>query len=96
MADVPETFTCPECASVYEVTRTKLPEPDEDYAECVSCGCVMAKWNTSEVPLFRLIRTPDGRSPPEKTDSLTADQLPILFSGSLPAHCAAAPSTEAP
>jgi transcription elongation factor Elf1 len=66
MPEAPETFTCPECGSLYEVTRTKFAEPVEDYAECVECGCVMAEWNSSSVPLYRLIRTPDGRSPPEK------------------------------
>jgi transcription elongation factor Elf1 len=66
MPDAPETFTCPECGALYEVTRTKFPEPVEDCAECVECGCVMAEWNTSSVPLYRLIRTPGGRTPPEK------------------------------
>ena len=63
MPEAPETFTCPECGSVYEVT---FREPVEDYAECVECGCVMAEWNSYSVPLYRLIRRPDGRSPPEK------------------------------
>jgi uncharacterized Zn finger protein len=66
MPDTPETFTCPECGSVYEVTRMEFPEPVEDYAKCVECGCVMAEWNSSSLALYRLIRTPDGRSPPEK------------------------------
>jgi hypothetical protein len=35
MADAPETFSCPECRALYEVTRTTFPEPVEDYAECV-------------------------------------------------------------
>jgi hypothetical protein len=66
MAEAPETFTCSECGSVYEVTRTHFPEPVKDYAECVECGCLLAEWNTCSVPLYRLIRTPDGRSPSEK------------------------------
>jgi hypothetical protein len=44
----------------------EFSEPVEDWAECVECGCVMAEWNSSSLPLYRLIRTPDGRSPPEK------------------------------
>jgi uncharacterized Zn finger protein len=63
MADAPETFTCPECGALYEVTRTQFPEPVKD---CAECGCLLAEWNTSSVPLYRLIRTPDGRTPPDK------------------------------
>jgi transcription initiation factor TFIIIB Brf1 subunit/transcription initiation factor TFIIB len=48
MPATPENFTCPECGSVYEVTWTEFPEPVEDYAECVECGCVMAEWNTHQ------------------------------------------------
>ena len=66
MADAPETFSCPECRALYKVTRTTFPEPVEDYAECVECGCLLAEWSTSSVPLYRLVRTPDGRTPPEK------------------------------
>ena len=54
MADAPETFTCPECGALYEVTRTTFPEPVEDCAECVECGCLMAEWNTSSLLLYRL------------------------------------------
>ena len=66
MADAPETFTCSECGALYEVTRTNFPEPVEDCAECVECGCLMCEWSTTSVPLYRLIRTSDGRTPPEK------------------------------
>ena len=66
MADAPETFTCPECGALYEVARTNFPEPVEDRAECVECGCVLAEWNTTSVPLYRLVKTADGRTPPEK------------------------------
>jgi hypothetical protein len=66
MADAPETFTCSECGALYEVTRTQFPEPVKDRAECVECGCLLAEWNTSSVPLYRLIRTQDGQTPPDK------------------------------
>ena len=66
MADASETFTCSECGALYQVTRTQFPEPVKDRAECVECGCLLAEWNTSSVPLYRLIRTPDGRTPSDK------------------------------
>ena len=66
MAGAPETFTCSECGALYEVTRTQFPEPVKDRAECVECGCLMCEWSTTSVPLYRLIRTSDGRTPPEK------------------------------
>jgi hypothetical protein len=49
------------CGPLYEVTRTQFPEPLKDYAEC---GCLLAEWNTSSVPLYRLIE--NGRTPAEK------------------------------
>jgi hypothetical protein len=66
MPEPPETFTCSECGALYEVTRTNFPEPVEDCAECVECGCLMCEWSTTSVPLHRLIRTADGRTPPDK------------------------------
>ena len=66
MADTAETFTCPEGGALYEVTRTNFPEQVEDCAKCIECGCLKCKWNTTSVPLYRLIRTSDSRTPPEK------------------------------
>jgi uncharacterized paraquat-inducible protein A len=61
-----ETFSCSECGALYEVTRTHFEAAVEDYAECVVCGCTLAEWKTNDVPLYRLIRTPDGDQPAEK------------------------------
>ena len=80
MADASETFICPECGALYEVTRTNFPERVEDCADCIECGCLMCEWNTTSVPLYRLIRTSDGRRPPEKPID-----VPPVFSSSLSA-----------
>jgi hypothetical protein len=66
MREREETFCCSECGALYEVTRMRFEAAVEDYAECVACGCTLAEWNTTDVPLYRLIRTPDGDEPAEK------------------------------
>jgi transcription elongation factor Elf1 len=66
MAELEENFSCSDCGALYQVTRTRFSAPVKDYADCVVCGCTLAKWNTTDVPLYRLIRTPDGEQPAEK------------------------------
>jgi hypothetical protein len=66
MAELEENVSCSECGALYQVTKTRFPTPVKDYAECVVCGCMLAEWNSTDVPLYRLIRTPDGEQPAEK------------------------------
>ena len=65
-ATSPSEFVCSGCGATYEVTTTVFANPVEDYADCVLCGKLLAEWDSDHVPLFRLIRTPDGKSPREK------------------------------
>ena len=62
----PSEFVCSGCGATYEVTVTDFANPVEDYAECVLCGEVLAEWDSTHVPLFRLIRTPEGKTPRSK------------------------------
>ncbi len=50
-------LTCPngDCRARYTVTEVKLPQPEEDYALCWSCGVEMARWSGSIMPLFRAV-----------------------------------------
>jgi predicted Zn finger-like uncharacterized protein len=54
------THTCPHCASVYEVTWTKVTGGDRGTADCAVCGKEMAQWNSSSIPEYRLIKQPEG------------------------------------
>jgi len=49
-----ERITCP-CGAVYEKTTEKLIWRDNDQARCESCDRVLAEWNGSRVPRFRLV-----------------------------------------
>jgi phage FluMu protein Com len=45
---------CPHCSVVYQVTILRLPARDQDSANCDVCGKVMAEWNNTAVPSFKL------------------------------------------
>ena len=65
MVETPEklaftTFACPTCAALYEVTIQHLSMRDKDRASCFVCRKVMVAWDSPHVPLFRLIKKPDG------------------------------------
>jgi hypothetical protein len=52
-----ETFTCPHCGSEYEVTYAKVIVRDQDTADCVVCGKEMARWSSSRIPLYKLVKS---------------------------------------
>jgi hypothetical protein len=66
-SDRGETHTCPHCGAVYEVTIQHLPDRKQDDAYCDVCGEVMAEWDDTAVPAFRLIEKPEH--PPSDEDN---------------------------
>jgi hypothetical protein len=52
---------------VYEVTIQHLPDREQDDAYCDVCGEVMAEWDDTAVPAFRLIEKPEH--PPSDEDN---------------------------
>ena len=50
------TFNCPNCGALYEVIITRLPTRDKDNATCECCHEVMADWNDTSAPSFKLIQ----------------------------------------
>jgi hypothetical protein len=48
-------FVCVNCGALYEVTIRRQPERDNDYEHFECCGQVMAEWNDTVVPSFKLI-----------------------------------------
>ena len=58
---IPEgrTFFCPHCGALYSVTDTRLSKSESGTAKCVVCGQIMDKWDSTNVPTFKLIHRPD-------------------------------------
>lgn len=58
---VPEgrTFFCPHCGALYAVTHTRVPNRDSNAAKCVVCGQIMSRWDSTDVPTFKLIHRPE-------------------------------------
>ncbi len=58
---VPEgrSFFCPHCGALYAVTHTRLPSPDSNVAKCVDCGQIMSRWDSIDVPTFKLVHRPE-------------------------------------
>jgi transcription elongation factor Elf1 len=61
------THTCPHCGAVYEVMIHHVPTRDQEDAYCDVCGEVMAEWNDTAIPAFKLIQKPEH--PPSDEDN---------------------------
>lgn len=51
-------FVCVTCGALYEVTIRRQPERENNYQHCECCGQVMAEWNDTVIPSFKLIEVP--------------------------------------
>ncbi len=49
---------CVTCGALYEVTIRRQPERENNYQHCECCGQVMAEWNDTVIPSFKLIEVP--------------------------------------
>jgi hypothetical protein len=58
---IPEgrSFFCPHCGALYAVTYLRLSNSDSNFARCVVCGQIMDKWDSTKVPIFKLIHRPE-------------------------------------
>jgi predicted Zn finger-like uncharacterized protein len=57
-----ETFKCPHCGALYEVTHEKTPAGDRHAADCQVCGRAMDTRESANKPHYELVRMPDGTS----------------------------------
>jgi transcription elongation factor Elf1 len=48
-----KNFTCPHCATIYEVL-SEVPARDSGSADCQVCHEIMIRWNDSDIPSFRV------------------------------------------
>jgi predicted Zn finger-like uncharacterized protein len=55
-----ETFKCPHCGALYEVTQEKTPSDDRHAADCKVCGRPMDTREGANTPHYELVRMPDG------------------------------------
>jgi transcription elongation factor Elf1 len=63
---IPEgrSFFCQRCGALYSVTYSRRwksfdIDDDDNGAECVVCGQIMATWSSTNVPTFKLVHRPD-------------------------------------
>ena len=58
---IPEgrSFFCPHCGALYGVTYSRQSNSDSNIAKCVVCGRDMAKWDSTNVPTYKLVHRPD-------------------------------------
>jgi len=57
---MPETFKCPHCGALYEITYDKGAGRDKDAADCQVCGKQMDSTDGSNVLRYELVQMPDG------------------------------------
>lgn len=50
-----EEFACPHCASRHSRVFVTMSTPDRDVEICGVCEEVMARWDSRQVPVFRLV-----------------------------------------
>ena len=53
------TFFCPHCGALYSVTHSRLSESDSNIAKCLVCLQIMDKWDSTDVPIYKLIQRPE-------------------------------------
>jgi transcription elongation factor Elf1 len=59
---IPEgrTFFCPHCGALYSVTYSRrLSKSDGNIAKCVVCLQIMTSWDSTKVPIYKLVQRPE-------------------------------------
>jgi hypothetical protein len=56
-------FTCPSCASSYEVAESMSLEGSPGRAECVVCGGLLETWQEPRMKAYRLVLAPEHKYP---------------------------------
>jgi transcription elongation factor Elf1 len=55
-----ETFKCPHCGALYEITCEKTVSHDKGAPHCQVCGKQMNSMNGSIIRRYELVKMPDG------------------------------------
>ncbi len=58
---IPEgrTFFCPHCGALYSVTYSRLSKSDSNIAKCVVCLQIMTSWDSTKIPIYKLVQRPE-------------------------------------
>jgi hypothetical protein len=58
---IPEgrTFFCPHCGALYSLTYSRLSKSDSDIAKCVVCLQIMTSWDSTKIPIYKLVQRPE-------------------------------------
>jgi hypothetical protein len=58
---IPEghSFFCKHCGALYGLTYSRRSDSERNSAKCVVCGQVMAEWNSTNAPTFKLVHRPE-------------------------------------
>ncbi len=56
-------FTCPSCASSYEVAESISAEGSPGRALCTVCGGVLESWQEPKLRVYRLVLAPELKYP---------------------------------
>jgi transcription elongation factor Elf1 len=52
-------FFCPQCGALYSVTYSRLAKSDRDIAKCVVCLQIMTSWDSTKIPIYKLVQRPE-------------------------------------
>jgi predicted Zn finger-like uncharacterized protein len=55
-----KSFFCPNCGALYAVTQSRRPKSESNVAKCTVCLQIMDKWDSTNVPTYKLIQRPEG------------------------------------
>jgi transcription elongation factor Elf1 len=53
------SFFCPHCGALYSVTYSRLSKSDSNIAKCVVCLQIMTSWDSTKVPIYKLVQRPE-------------------------------------
>jgi predicted Zn finger-like uncharacterized protein len=53
------TFFCPHCGAFYSVTHSRLAKSESNAAKCVVCLQTMDTWDSTKVPVYKLVQRPE-------------------------------------
>ncbi|MBR1152858.1 MULTISPECIES: MJ0042-type zinc finger domain-containing protein [unclassified Bradyrhizobium] len=54
-------FTCPSCASAYEVAESSSPIGRPGRIECTTCGQLLDVWQDSKLRAYRLVMSSEHK-----------------------------------
>jgi hypothetical protein len=54
-----KSFFCPNCGALYAVTHSRRRTIESNAAKCIVCLQIMDRWNSTNVPIYKLLQRPE-------------------------------------